>query len=147
MKDNKELREAVEEVQPEVVAVSLRLSQSKPVYEAFQSLKEGASWSNLTEAQQRIVDKNLREFTLGGVALEVGLPQSSVAFAYDTSRRPHPSLILPRQPPEQLTSSHHIQMQSNESIRSRSLRCPVILQPCGGMILHYQFHLRCCLHC
>ena len=71
VKDNKELREAVEEVQPEVVAVSLRLSQSKPVYEAFQSLKEGASWSKLTEAQQRIVDKNLREFTLGGVALEV----------------------------------------------------------------------------
>ena len=71
VKDNKELREAVEEVQPEVVAVSLRLSQSKPVYEAFQSLKEGSSWSKLTEAQQRIVDKNLREFTLGGVALEV----------------------------------------------------------------------------
>lgn len=73
VKDNKELREAVEEVQPEVVAVSLRLSQSKPVYEAFQSLKEGSSWSKLTEAQQRIVDKNLREFTLGGVALEVSL--------------------------------------------------------------------------
>ncbi|KAK9861820.1 hypothetical protein WJX84_004840 [Apatococcus fuscideae] len=70
VKDNKELREAVEEVQPEVVAVSLRLSQSKPVYEAFQSLKEGSAWSQLTEAQQRIVDKNLREFTLGGVALE-----------------------------------------------------------------------------
>ena len=62
----------MEEVQPEVVAVSLRLSQSKPVYEAFQSLKEGSAWSQLTEAQQRIVDKNLREFTLGGVALEVG---------------------------------------------------------------------------
>ena len=30
VKDNKELREAVEEVQPEVVAVSLRLSQSRP---------------------------------------------------------------------------------------------------------------------
>ena len=78
VKDNKELREAVEEVQPEVVAVSLRLSQSKPVYEAFQSLKEGSSWSKLTEAQQRIVDKNLREFTLGGVALEVGLTQPAL---------------------------------------------------------------------
>ena len=41
VKDNKELREAVEEVQPEVVAVSLRLSQSRPVYEAFQAMKEG----------------------------------------------------------------------------------------------------------
>lgn len=61
----------MEEVQPDVVAVSLRLSQSKPVYEAFQAMKEGSSWSKLTEAQQRIVDKNLREFTLGGVALEV----------------------------------------------------------------------------
>ncbi|KAK9839127.1 hypothetical protein WJX74_010007 [Apatococcus lobatus] len=33
-------------------------------------MMEGSSWSKLTEAQQRIVDKDLSELTLSGVALE-----------------------------------------------------------------------------
>ena len=70
VKDTEELREAVETVQPERVKLSLRLSQSKPLYEAFKALKEH-SWGSLTEAQKRIVDGELRDFVLGGVALEV----------------------------------------------------------------------------
>lgn len=41
-------------------------------YEAFKAIKEGPQWGKLTEAQQRIVDGELRDFVLGGVALEVG---------------------------------------------------------------------------
>jgi oligopeptidase A len=70
VKDTEELRKAVEEVQPERVKLSLRLSQSKPLYEAFKAIKEGPQWAQLTEAQQRIVDGELRDFVLGGVALE-----------------------------------------------------------------------------
>lgn len=51
--------------------LSLRLSQSKPLYEAFKGIKEGKLWSQLSEAQQRIVDGELRDFVLGGVAVEV----------------------------------------------------------------------------
>lgn len=51
--------------------LSLRLSQSKPLYEAFKGIKDGKLWSQLSEAQQRIVDGELRDFVLGGVALEV----------------------------------------------------------------------------
>ena len=70
VKDTEALRKAVEEVQPEKVKVMLRLSQSKPIYEAFKSIKEGDMWNTLTEAQKRIVDGELRDFVLGGVALE-----------------------------------------------------------------------------
>lgn len=71
VKDSESLRTAVEEVQPERVKLSLRLSQSKPLYDAFKGIKEGDLWKQLSEAQQRIVDSELRDFVLGGVALEV----------------------------------------------------------------------------
>ena len=71
VKDSEPLRTAVDEVQPERVKLSLRLSQSKPLYEAFKGMKEGKLWNQLSEAQQRIVDGELRDFVLGGVALEV----------------------------------------------------------------------------
>lgn len=70
VQDSKELREAVETVQPENVKLSLRLSQSQPLYQGFKALRNGPTWSSLTEAQQRAVDNELRDFVLGGVALE-----------------------------------------------------------------------------
>ncbi|KAG2436620.1 hypothetical protein HYH02_011555 [Chlamydomonas schloesseri] len=70
VKDSPELRAAVEEVQPENVKLSLRLSQSKPLYQAFKALREGPAWAGLTPGQRRIVDNELRDFVLGGVALE-----------------------------------------------------------------------------
>lgn len=70
VKDSEALRAAVEEVQPENVKLGLRLSQSKPLYEAYKQLKEGPEWPNLTPAQQRIVDSELRDFILGGISLE-----------------------------------------------------------------------------
>jgi oligopeptidase A len=39
VKDSAALRAAVEEVQPENVALGLRLAQSKPLYQAFKALK------------------------------------------------------------------------------------------------------------
>lgn len=72
VKDSEALRKAVEEVQPENVKLSLRLGQSRPLYEAFKALKEGPEWEDLTAAQRRVVDNELRDFVLGGVALEVG---------------------------------------------------------------------------
>lgn len=57
-------------VQPERVAFSLRVGQSKPIYEAYRALRDGPDWGSLSEAQQRIVEAELREATLSGVALE-----------------------------------------------------------------------------
>ena len=77
VKDSEPLRTAVDEVQPERVKLSLRLSQSKPLYEAYKGIKEGDLWGQLSEAQQRIVGGEMRDFVLGGVALEVYMPNSA----------------------------------------------------------------------
>ena len=58
-------------MQPENVKIGLRLAQSKPLYQAFSALKaSGAEWAALSAAQRRIVENELRDFVLGGVALE-----------------------------------------------------------------------------
>ncbi len=68
--DTEALRKAVEEVQPEQVAFSLRLSQSEALYRGFKAIKEGVQWEALSEPRQRIVKENLRDAELAGVALE-----------------------------------------------------------------------------
>ncbi|ONK68972.1 uncharacterized protein A4U43_C05F17950 [Asparagus officinalis] len=70
VKDSAELRTAIEEVQPEKVKFQLRLGQSKPIYEAFKAIQDSPSWSNLTEARKRIVEAQIKEAVLNGVALE-----------------------------------------------------------------------------
>lgn len=71
VQDSEALRKAVEEVQPENVKLGLRLAQSKPLYEAFKALQDTpAVWAALEPAQRRIVSAELRDFVLGGVALE-----------------------------------------------------------------------------
>jgi oligopeptidase A len=62
------LREAQEVVQGEVVAASLRLGQSRALYDGFRALRD--SGAKLEPAQRRIVDTAIREAELAGVALE-----------------------------------------------------------------------------
>mmetsp|Transcript_12715 Transcript_12715/g.28855 ORF Transcript_12715/g.28855 Transcript_12715/m.28855 type:complete len:804 (-) Transcript_12715:651-3062(-) len=70
VRDNEELRTAVDEVQPERVKLSLRISQSEALYKAIKSLREDeAQWSGLSNAQKRAVDAELKDFELGGVGL------------------------------------------------------------------------------
>lgn len=70
VKDSSELRAAVEAVQPEKVNFQLKLGQSRPIYEAFKAIHEGSLWGTLTEAQQRIVEGELKEAMLNGVGLD-----------------------------------------------------------------------------
>lgn len=70
VKNSPELREAYEAVQAPLVQFSSRLGQSKPIYEAFKQIRNGADWSALEPAQQRIVEANIREAELSGVGLE-----------------------------------------------------------------------------
>lgn len=65
-----ELREAHEKVQPEVVALGLRASQSKPLYEAATQLRDGEAWVTLDEAQRRIVEDRIKSAELAGIGLE-----------------------------------------------------------------------------
>ncbi len=70
VKNSSELREAYETIQPKVVELYTRFGQSKALYLAFKALREGEVWTELDEAQQRIVEASLREAELAGVGLE-----------------------------------------------------------------------------
>ena len=70
VKNSPELREAYETMQPEIIKFYNKLSQSKPLYEAFKGIKEGAEWDELEPAQRRIVESSIRDFELSGVGLE-----------------------------------------------------------------------------
>jgi oligopeptidase A len=64
------LRQAHQTVQPEVVQFSMRLGQSRAIYDGLQTLRNSAAWKTLDGAQQRIVESLLRDATLAGVGLE-----------------------------------------------------------------------------
>ncbi|RAL50590.1 hypothetical protein DM860_014532 [Cuscuta australis] len=70
VKDNPEIRSAIEEVQPEQVSFALRLGQSKPMYNAFKAIRESPDWHGLSDAHKRIVEAQIREAVLSGIALE-----------------------------------------------------------------------------
>ena len=70
VKNSPELREAYEKMQPEVVKFYNKLSQSKPIYEAFKELRNSTDWDKFEPAQQRIIESSLRDFELSGVGLE-----------------------------------------------------------------------------
>ncbi|KAA8531477.1 hypothetical protein F0562_006170 [Nyssa sinensis] len=70
VKDNPELRSAIEEVQPEKVEFDLKLGQSKPIYNAFKTIRESSDWEVLSDARKRIVESQIKEAVLSGVALE-----------------------------------------------------------------------------
>jgi oligopeptidase A len=66
-------REAHDALQPQVVAFSLRVSQSQPVYHALAAIRDNGDWSSLSTARQRVVANALLQAELAGV----GLPDSS----------------------------------------------------------------------
>ncbi|PKA48468.1 oligopeptidase A [Apostasia shenzhenica] len=76
VKDSPELRSAIEEVQPDKVKFQLRLGQSKPIYNAFKAIQDSSSWPTLSDAHKRIVEAQIREAVLNGVALETQQTQN-----------------------------------------------------------------------
>ena len=70
VRNREELRAAHEQVQPAVVEFSLRIGQSRPLFEALQALREGPGFAALDETQQRIVETMLRDARHSGVGLE-----------------------------------------------------------------------------
>ena len=70
VRNSEELRRAYERIQPEVVNFSVRLAQSRPIYDGLKRLKASAAFDELDAAQQRIVQLLLRDAELTGVGLE-----------------------------------------------------------------------------
>jgi oligopeptidase A len=69
VKNTPALREAIRTIEPEYVPFSLRVGQSRAIYDAMNTLRASAEWPTLTVAQQRIVDTFLRRARHAGVAL------------------------------------------------------------------------------
>lgn len=71
VRDSEALRAAYDECQPAVVTASLRVGQSRPVYDALVALtKNESAWTSLTDAQRRAVECEVRDAQLSGVALD-----------------------------------------------------------------------------
>ncbi len=70
VQNSPELRQAYETIQPQVIQFSNKISQSKPIYQAFKALENSQDWNTLEPAQQRIVEAAIRDAELAGVGLE-----------------------------------------------------------------------------
>ncbi|MBW2397124.1 MAG: M3 family metallopeptidase [Deltaproteobacteria bacterium] len=69
VQNSETLREAHSSVQAEVVGFGLRLAQSRPIFEALESLRAADAFRGLEPAQQRIIESLLREARHAGVGL------------------------------------------------------------------------------
>lgn len=69
VQNSPELREAYEAAQPQIVEFNLRTMQSEPVYKALKGLRDGPQWGQLDTAQQRIIERRLRNAELAGIGL------------------------------------------------------------------------------
>jgi oligopeptidase A len=70
VQNSSELREAYESIQPNVVEFYNRFSQSRPIYDAFVTIRNSEGWAKLAPAQQRIVESAIRSAELSGVGLD-----------------------------------------------------------------------------
>ncbi|MBS10916.1 MAG: peptidase M3 [Gemmatimonadetes bacterium] len=70
VKNSDPLREAHETIQPKMVELRLRISQSKPVYDGLVAIRDGDEWDRLDEPQQRAIENNIRSAKHAGVGLE-----------------------------------------------------------------------------
>jgi oligopeptidase A len=70
VKNSEALRQAYQEVQPDVVGFSLRLGQSPAIYQGLKALQASAAWQECEPAQRRIVAALLRDAELAGVGLQ-----------------------------------------------------------------------------
>ena len=62
-------REAHEALQPEVIAFSLELAQSRPLFDAMQALRAADDYTALSTPRQRVLESSLRAATQAGVGL------------------------------------------------------------------------------
>jgi len=64
------LREAYDEVEPEVVKLLTRIGQSQPIYRGLVAMRTLPAGKNLDPVQTRVVEKLIQEAELSGVGLE-----------------------------------------------------------------------------
>ncbi|KDM92400.1 oligopeptidase A [Photobacterium galatheae] len=69
VKNSPELREAYESCLPMLSEYSTWLGQHKGLYEAYKSIRQSASFAELSKARQKAITDALKEFELSGIGL------------------------------------------------------------------------------
>jgi oligopeptidase A len=69
VKNSPELRAEYEKAQQQLTAYSTEMGQNNELYQAWQSLADSPEFNELTTAQRKMVNNELRDFTLAGVTL------------------------------------------------------------------------------
>jgi oligopeptidase A len=70
VKNSDDLRKAHEAIQPIMVELSLRIHQSKPIYDCLKTLQSSGEWDRLDEAQRRAIEGKVLQAEHAGVGLE-----------------------------------------------------------------------------
>jgi oligopeptidase A len=65
-----ELRDAYNANLPKVIEFFSDLSQDLRLYARYRALRESAAFASLDAAQRKLVDNEIRDFKLGGAALD-----------------------------------------------------------------------------
>lgn len=69
VRNTPELRAAHEVMQPRVVDVTMKLRQSRAIFDKLQALQQGPTWATASEGQRRTVEALLHDAVMSGVAL------------------------------------------------------------------------------
>lgn len=67
--DSDKLRQVYNACIPKLTQYSTELAHNKALYQAICSIKESSEFQQLNYAQQKVIDNNIRDFKLAGVAL------------------------------------------------------------------------------
>ncbi len=70
VKNSEALRKAYEQLMPECVRVSLKMSQSKPRYNRLIALRDSVGFKKLNDAKKRIIQSQIRSAEKSGIALD-----------------------------------------------------------------------------
>lgn len=70
VKNQDDLRVAYSNAQPKVVALGLKIEQSKKLYEKYKVIRNSAEWQNLDNGQKRSIEKRILSAELSGISLE-----------------------------------------------------------------------------
>ena len=70
VKNQDDLRVAYSNAQPKVVALGLKIEQSKKLYEKYKAIRNSAEWQNLDNGQKRAIEKRILSAELSGISLE-----------------------------------------------------------------------------
>lgn len=68
--DNEELRQAYNTCLPKLTDYATEMGQNEDLYHAYKQIADGDEFTNLSRAQQKIIENALREFRLSGIGLD-----------------------------------------------------------------------------